>query len=91
MGERIGGYFASLHTSHGVTLRAGERVDAVTARTVKLGGGEVLEADVVVLAVGATPNGEPPRMETGPAQRWARSLERKRRTDHLVGGPHVNR
>ncbi len=58
MGERIGGYFASLHTSHGVTLRAGERVDAVTARTVKLGGGEVLEADVVVLAVGATPNVE---------------------------------
>lgn len=58
MGERIGGYFASLHTSHGVTLRSGERVDAVTARTVKLGGGEVLEADVVVLAVGATPNVE---------------------------------
>jgi 3-phenylpropionate/trans-cinnamate dioxygenase ferredoxin reductase subunit len=58
MGERIGRYFGDVHTSHGVTLRAGERVDAVTARTVKLGGGEVLEADVVVLAVGATPNVE---------------------------------
>lgn len=58
MGERIGRYFADVHTSHGVTLRTGERVDAVTARTVRLGGGEVLEADVVVLAVGATPNVE---------------------------------
>lgn len=58
MGERIGRYFADVHTSHGVTLRPGERVDAVTARTVKLGGGEVLEADVVLLAVGATPNVE---------------------------------
>lgn len=58
MGERLGRYFADVHTSHGVTLRTGERVDAVTARTVRLGGGEVLEADVVVLGVGATPNVE---------------------------------
>jgi 3-phenylpropionate/trans-cinnamate dioxygenase ferredoxin reductase subunit len=58
MGERLGRYFADVHTTHGVTLRTGERVDAVTARTVRLGGGEVLEADVVVLGVGATPNVE---------------------------------
>lgn len=58
LGAEIGGYFGDLHRSHDVTFRTGARVDAVTARTVRLEGGTVLEADVVVLGVGAVPNVE---------------------------------
>ncbi|TQM64025.1 NAD(P)/FAD-dependent oxidoreductase [Humibacillus xanthopallidus] len=60
MGEQVGGWFADLHRSHGVTFRFGEgvsriegteRADAVVTTT-----GERLPTDVVVVGVGITPN-----------------------------------
>lgn len=60
LGATVGGYFADLHTSHGVTFRFGEGVERL------LGGPDVtglitttgteLMADTVVVGVGITPN-----------------------------------
>ena len=63
LGETVGGVFRDLHTEHGVTWRLGEQVaefpggpDGV--RGVKLGSGEEITADVVLVAVGAAPRVE---------------------------------
>ena len=60
MGEQVGGWFADLHRSHGVTFRFGEGVERLegTGRveTVVTTAGERLPADVVVVGVGITPN-----------------------------------
>lgn len=55
----IAAVIADRHEDAGVELRCGERVEAVAARggawALRLGGGDVFDADAVVVAVGATP------------------------------------
>ncbi|MFJ4100510.1 NAD(P)/FAD-dependent oxidoreductase [Amycolatopsis japonica] len=59
-GPSVSGLLAELHTSRGVTLRLGAAVTGLDSRDghvtgVRLGTGEVLPADVVVVAFGAAP------------------------------------
>ncbi|MCR6484766.1 NAD(P)/FAD-dependent oxidoreductase [Amycolatopsis sp. OK19-0408] len=63
LGETVGGVFRDLHVANGVHYRLGEQVTEITGgpdgvRGVRLGGGEELAADVVVVAVGAAPRVE---------------------------------
>ncbi|WP_326947054.1 FAD-dependent oxidoreductase [Amycolatopsis sp. NBC_01307] len=63
IGETIGGVFRDLHTENGVHWRLGEQVAEITGgpdgvRGVKLGNGDELPADVVLVAVGAAPRVE---------------------------------
>jgi 3-phenylpropionate/trans-cinnamate dioxygenase ferredoxin reductase component len=60
LGPEIGAHCASLHGSHGVDLRTGVGVAGVrrgdaSGLAVELAGGEVLEADVVVVGIGVVP------------------------------------
>ncbi|WAS94621.1 NAD(P)/FAD-dependent oxidoreductase [Nannocystis punicea] len=60
LGPRIGGYLAELHARQGVQLRLGAAVEGLVGddqrvRGVRLAGGEVLPADVVVVAIGSRP------------------------------------
>lgn len=60
LGVQAGGYLASLHTQQGVQLRLGCTVEGLVGASgrvcgVRLAGGEVLPADVVVVAIGARP------------------------------------
>ncbi len=59
LGERVGGAIATLHERHGVVLRLGTAVSGIETgegrARVALGDGSVLEADVVLVAVGARP------------------------------------
>ena len=60
LGDTIGSAVADLHRSHGVDLRSGVGVQAVEGdgrvERVRLSDGSVLEADVVVVGIGVTPN-----------------------------------
>jgi 3-phenylpropionate/trans-cinnamate dioxygenase ferredoxin reductase component len=61
LGDRIGAVFAELHREHGVDLRLGVQVaeivgDGGLARGVRLADGGLVEADVVVVGIGAAPN-----------------------------------
>jgi 3-phenylpropionate/trans-cinnamate dioxygenase ferredoxin reductase component len=63
VGPELGEVFAKLHRSHGVTFRFGEGLSeltgpggAVTAAVTSAG--EELPADIVIIAVGVTPNAE---------------------------------
>ncbi|GAB3928624.1 FAD-dependent oxidoreductase [Kribbella albertanoniae] len=62
MGEQVGELYAEFHREHGVELRFGttvegfEGTDKVTG--VRISGGEVLPADLVVVGVGVQPNTE---------------------------------
>ncbi|WP_410606248.1 NAD(P)/FAD-dependent oxidoreductase [Amycolatopsis sp. lyj-109] len=63
VGETVGGVFRDLHVSNGVHYRLGEQVAEITGgpdgvRGVRLGNGEELTADVVLIAVGAAPRVE---------------------------------
>ncbi|WP_086843296.1 NAD(P)/FAD-dependent oxidoreductase [Amycolatopsis kentuckyensis] len=63
VGETVGGVFRDLHVSNGVNYRLGEQVAEITGgpdgvRGVRLGSGEELTADVVLIAVGAAPRVE---------------------------------
>jgi NADPH-dependent 2,4-dienoyl-CoA reductase/sulfur reductase-like enzyme len=51
MGEAI----ADLHRAHGVDVRCDVRIDALTDDGVRLGDGEVVPADVVVVGIGVSP------------------------------------
>ncbi|MGW0946407.1 NAD(P)/FAD-dependent oxidoreductase [Streptomyces sp. NPDC002623] len=60
VGPLVSGALAALHTERGVRLRLGNAVVGLTAEGgrvtgVRLAGDEVLPADVVVVAIGATP------------------------------------
>ncbi len=62
LGPLIGTHCASLHAAHGVDLRTGvgvagvRRVEGATSGLdVELEGGEVLQADVVVVGIGVVP------------------------------------
>jgi len=59
-GERIGGLIAQMHRDHGVSLRLGTGVSrfiqaAGRVAAVELADGSVIDADLVVVAVGAAP------------------------------------
>lgn len=60
LGAEVGAYFAGLHAAHGVDLRLGVGVAGFagngSVREVELAGGGAVEADVVVVGVGAVPN-----------------------------------
>lgn len=62
LGHTMGRFVADLHRQHGVDVRAGQGTHEVTdtpdGYRVRLAGGEVIEADLVVAAIGATPNTE---------------------------------
>ncbi|MRG97540.1 NAD(P)/FAD-dependent oxidoreductase [Polyangium spumosum] len=60
LGPVVGGYLARLHADHGVELRLGVAVSDLVGeggrvRGVRLASGEVLPADVVVVAIGSRP------------------------------------
>ena len=60
LGEKVAGVFADLHRAHGVDLRTGAKVDEIVlsggrATGVRLAGGEVVDADAVVVGIGAVP------------------------------------
>jgi 3-phenylpropionate/trans-cinnamate dioxygenase ferredoxin reductase subunit len=61
LGPEVAQVFATLHREHGVDLRCGVKVAAVTGRDgrvagVELSDGSVIPADVVIAGVGITPN-----------------------------------
>jgi NADPH-dependent 2,4-dienoyl-CoA reductase/sulfur reductase-like enzyme len=58
LGPELGARAAALHREHGVDLRLGTGVAAVDAGGVTLDGGERIDAEVVLVALGAVPNTE---------------------------------
>ena len=61
LGREVGQVFADLHRDHGVDLRLGATVQEITtsggkATGLKLGDGSTVDADAVLVAVGAAPN-----------------------------------
>ncbi|WP_227999198.1 NAD(P)/FAD-dependent oxidoreductase [Nocardia australiensis] len=64
LGPEMGAVFAELHREHGVDFRFGAEVSEITthhnladiANGVRLGDGTVIEADAVLVAIGAGPN-----------------------------------
>lgn len=61
LGPEMGAVFADLHRRHGVDLRFDEQVGEITtqggyATGLRLRGGEVLEADAILVGIGAAPN-----------------------------------
>jgi 3-phenylpropionate/trans-cinnamate dioxygenase ferredoxin reductase subunit len=61
LGREVGEVFAALHSDHGVDLRLGATVQEITtaggrATGLKLGDGSTVDADAVLVAVGAAPN-----------------------------------
>ncbi|WP_427895374.1 NAD(P)/FAD-dependent oxidoreductase [Kribbella sp. GL6] len=62
LGEEVGGLFADLHRAHGVQFRFGTGVEGFegTGKVtgVKVTGGEVIPADLVIVGVGVRPNTE---------------------------------
>ncbi|MEV8540702.1 FAD-dependent oxidoreductase [Streptomyces sp. NPDC051572] len=58
VGEQVGQVLAQAHVDHGVRLRTGVSVTEVTDEGVRLGTGEEIEADEVLVAIGSLPNTE---------------------------------
>ncbi|WP_405836180.1 NAD(P)/FAD-dependent oxidoreductase [Streptomyces sp. NBC_01518] len=58
VGEQVGQVLAQAHVDHGVKLRTGVSVTEVTDEGVRLGTGEEIEADEVLVAIGSLPNTE---------------------------------
>lgn len=61
LGPALGRYFADLHRAHGVDLRLGVRIEQLTGHHghvtgVRLVDGTQIDADLVVVGVGITPN-----------------------------------
>jgi 3-phenylpropionate/trans-cinnamate dioxygenase ferredoxin reductase subunit len=60
LGPSIGAVCAALHRDHGVDLRLGVSVEAIEGEgrveRVRLGGGELIDADLVVVGIGVTPS-----------------------------------
>ncbi|WP_425307696.1 FAD-dependent oxidoreductase [Ammonicoccus fulvus] len=59
LGPEIAPVFADLHREHGVDLRLGTTVEAITSdgeTTVRLGDGEELHPDLILVGIGAEPN-----------------------------------
>jgi 3-phenylpropionate/trans-cinnamate dioxygenase ferredoxin reductase subunit len=58
LGPEMGQVFADLHRDHGVDLRTGVSVDELRADGVRLADGTAVDADTVLIAIGARPNTE---------------------------------
>ncbi|MEW2401152.1 FAD-dependent oxidoreductase [Streptomyces sp. NPDC046862] len=58
VGEEIGQVLSRAHLDHGVDLRTGVTVTAVTEDGVRLADGELVDADEVLVAIGSLPNTE---------------------------------
>ncbi len=58
VGNEVGRVLAAAHLEHGVDLRTGVGVAAVTEAGVRLADGELVEADEVLVAIGSLPNTE---------------------------------
>jgi len=58
VGEEVGQVLAQAHVEHGVKLRTGVSVTEVTDEGIRLGTGEEIEADEVLVAIGSLPNTE---------------------------------
>jgi NADPH-dependent 2,4-dienoyl-CoA reductase/sulfur reductase-like enzyme len=58
IGAQVGQLLAQAHVDHGVDLRTGISVTEVTDEGVRLGSGEEIEADEVLVAIGSLPNTE---------------------------------
>jgi 3-phenylpropionate/trans-cinnamate dioxygenase ferredoxin reductase subunit len=56
LGPEIAAVFADLHTAQGVELRLGTPIGSVTAKRVTLADGTAVDADAVVVGIGAAPN-----------------------------------
>ncbi|MGW1780674.1 NAD(P)/FAD-dependent oxidoreductase [Streptomyces sp. NPDC002143] len=56
VGEQVGRVLSRAHLDRGVNLRCGVTVTEVTEDGVRLGDGEIVEADEVLVAIGSTPN-----------------------------------
>ena len=62
LGPEVGGVYAELHAEHAVTLRMGDGIDGFEGdgrvRAIRTTGGATVEADLVVVGVGALPRTE---------------------------------
>jgi 3-phenylpropionate/trans-cinnamate dioxygenase ferredoxin reductase subunit len=58
IGPEVAQVYADLHRAHGVDLRFGVEVDQVNVKSVGLVDGTVIEADAVLIGIGASPNVE---------------------------------
>ncbi|GAA3612565.1 FAD-dependent oxidoreductase [Nonomuraea rosea] len=58
LGEPVGRVLSQAHLEHGVDLRTGVTVTAVTDGGVRLADGELVRADEVLVAIGSVPNTE---------------------------------
>jgi 3-phenylpropionate/trans-cinnamate dioxygenase ferredoxin reductase subunit len=62
LGPEIGGVYRDLHAEHGVELHLSTQIEAIVgndvARGVRTAGGAVIEGDLVVVGVGASPRDE---------------------------------
>jgi NADPH-dependent 2,4-dienoyl-CoA reductase/sulfur reductase-like enzyme/nitrite reductase/ring-hydroxylating ferredoxin subunit len=56
LGPEVGAVVRSMHESHGVVFHLGETVKRVNGNEVTLSGGQVIEADFIVLGVGVRPS-----------------------------------
>ncbi|MEV6843146.1 FAD-dependent oxidoreductase [Actinoplanes sp. NPDC051411] len=56
LGDQMASVFAKIHREHGVDFRFDAQIEEITADRVRLAGGEELDADEVILAVGVAPN-----------------------------------
>ncbi|MER5534571.1 NAD(P)/FAD-dependent oxidoreductase [Streptomyces mirabilis] len=56
VGEEVGRVFSAAHLEHGVDLRTGVTVTEVTEDGVRLAGGELVDADEVLVTIGSVPN-----------------------------------
>jgi 3-phenylpropionate/trans-cinnamate dioxygenase ferredoxin reductase subunit len=62
MGPEVGGIYADLHTEHGVSLYLSTKIEAIVghgaAQAVRVAGGSLIEGDLFVVGVGASPRDE---------------------------------
>ncbi|MGA9882817.1 MAG: FAD-dependent oxidoreductase [Candidatus Acidiferrales bacterium] len=56
MGVEIGRLVQAIHEEHGVVFHLGETASSIAGKTVKLSGGGVLDADLVVIGAGVRPS-----------------------------------
>jgi len=73
IGDRVGRVLSQAHRDHGVDLRTGVTVAAVTDGGVRLADGDLIEADEVLVAIGSVPNTEWLLGGRAALMRWPRS------------------